>query len=322
MNTNVVFFLIEFIAFLVGFFIIKKTLPIFARLGCKQLIRDDGPKSHYSKKNTPTMGGIYFIFMFIVYVSIAYACLPNAFADGNLLAISTLFLLFGFLGFVDDYNKVYEQAGLTMMPKFILQLLFTFIWAYFFMSQHVIHIPGVIDIPLNAWQSIFWGSLVILATVNAVNIVDGLDCLMIQVLLVNLVGFTFLAYAMDHAMGIFLANVFACMMLLNLFPFNRYPAKIFLGDTGSMAFGGLMAGLALIMKIEIPFIIMGIILVIDTLSVAIQITSFKLFRRRVFKMAPIHHGLELSGWHEQEVVSLFTIITIIGTLIGIFWVIG
>ena len=107
-----------------------------------------------------------------------------------------------------------------------------------------------------------------------------------------------------------------------IYPFNIFPAKIFIGDTGSMSIGAMVAGLALVQNIEIPFILMGIIFVVETLSVAIQIISYKCFKKRVFKMAPIHHSFELSDWHEQEVVRLFSIITLLGTFLAVWWVLG
>lgn len=307
--------------FLFSFFFVKSTLPLFKKFNCKQLVREEGPKSHLYKKNTPTMGGMYFILFMSIYMLVTYALKPNVF-DQSLFGLYVLFMMFGLLGFVDDFCKLFMRKGLSMTVKMLLQVLVSLLWSLYFMPHHTIHVPGLISLELSLTQSIIWGSFVIVSCVNAINFTDGLDGLMIQTVLIVMFGFIFVSFAMDQSPSLFYMGVFSCLILLMIYPFNTYPAKIFIGDTGSMSIGAIVAGLALLQNIEVPLILMGIVFVLETLSVAIQIISFKLFKKRVFKMAPIHHSFELSGWHEQEVVRLFTIITLIGTVIALWWIKG
>ena len=316
------FILLECIVFLFSFIFIKLSLPLIQKLGCRQVVREDGPQTHLVKKNTPTMGGLYGLLFFSCYIGIAYIFAPNLFKDASLASLYCLLLLFGLLGLLDDLCKINAKKGINMLPKFLLQLAAALIWSYFFITHHDIVIPGMLTIKMNAAGSIIWSSFVIVATTNAINFTDGLDGLMIQTVTMVLFGILIIAYAQDQSMGYIFAGLFTCMSLIAIYPFNVYPAKLFLGDTGSMSIGAFVAGMALLQNIEIPFILMGIVFVVETLSVAIQIASFKLFKKRVFKMAPIHHAFELSGWHEQEVVRLFTVITLIGTFIAVWWVIG
>lgn len=316
------FIILESLIFLFSFAVVKFTLPTLKKIGCRQVVRDDGPKSHLIKQDTPTMGGLYCLIFFTLFIVIARVFNPNIFSDSLLVSLYWLFLAFGFLGLVDDLCKINARKGLSMSVKLMIQILVSVVWSYCFMDSHNIIIPGLVSIKLDPMMSIIWSSFVIVASVNAINFTDGLDGLMLQTVLMVLLGFLTIAYALDQSIGLFYAVLFTCMILLIIYPFNIYPAKLFFGDTGSMSIGAIVAGMALLQNIEIPFILMGIIFVIETLSVAIQIMVYKLYQKRVFKMAPIHHSLELSGWHEQEIVRLFTIITLVGTFIAVWWVIG
>lgn len=316
------FFILQGIVFLFSFLFVTFTLPLLEKLGCRQVVRDDGPQAHLVKANTPTMGGLYGLVFFTIYMLITYALSPKVFNSGSLFALYSLFLAYGILGMIDDLCKINAKKGLSISFKLLLQIFVSLLWSYCFVSHHDIVIPGLLTIKLSGVWPMLWTSFVIVASVNAINFTDGLDGLMIQTVLMVLLGLLVIAYAMDYSSGLVYAGLFTCLILLMIYPFNLYPAKLFLGDTGSMSIGAIVAGLALLQQLEIPFILMGIIFVIETMSVAIQIMSFKLFRKRVFKMAPIHHGFELSGWHEKEVVRLFTIITLIGTFLAVWWVIG
>lgn len=316
------FVVFESIIFLFSFLFIKCTLPTFHSLAIKQLVREDGPKSHLYKKHTPTMGGLFFILFLSLYAITAYILKPNLFNDGYFLSLYILFMAYGMLGFFDDLLKIKFEKGLVISVKIFLQIIIGLLWSYYCLFDHIIYIPGLLSLQLTSFQSIFWGCLVIVGSVNAINFTDGLDGLMVQTVLIVLLGFVSIAYVLDQPISLLSAGVFTCMLLLMIYPFNVFPAKIFVGDTGSMAIGAMVSGLALLQNIEIPLVLMGIIFVIETLSVAIQIISFKLFKKRVFKMAPIHHAFELSGWQEPEIVRLFSIITLIGTFIALWWVIG
>lgn len=305
-----------------GFWFVRKTLPILQSIGCRQVVRSDGPKTHLVKQGTPTMGGIYFLILWFIYLGCIYVFASNQYLDGNLISLSCLFVLFAILGFIDDFVKIKYGKGISMALKMLCQILTCSIWSFYFMPHHIINIPGFLSIELALIPSIIWGIFVIVGTVNAINFTDGLDGLMIQTVMVVLVGFTCIAYSLSQSSGILLTNILALLMLITVYPYNIYPARLFVGDTGSMGIGALVAGLALLQQIEFPLVIMGCVFVIETLSVAIQIISFRLFRRRVFKMAPIHHSFELSGWEEKDIVRLFTIITLVGTSIGLWWVLG
>ena len=316
------FILLESFLFLFSFVFIKLTLPLLHKLGCGQVVRDDGPKSHLKKNNTPTMGGLYGILFFSLYILIAYVFKPILFKDNTLISLYLLLIIFGALGFIDDTCKISAKKGLSIPIKFLLQVIVSLLWSYCFVSHHDIVIPGIATLKLQGLWSIIWSSFVIVASVNAINFTDGLDGLMIQTVLMVLFGLLVVAYALDQPTGLIYGGIFTAFVLMMIYPFNIYPAKLFLGDTGSMSIGAIVSGLALLQNLEIPFILMSIIFVIETMSVAIQIVCFKLFKKRVFKMAPIHHSFELSGWHEQEIVRLFTIITLIGTFLSVWWVIG
>ena len=284
------------IAFVLCIFVCPVLIPFLHRLKFGQTVRDDGPQTHLQKTGTPTMGGLAFLAAFVLAVS------------------------FGIIGFVDDYIKVVKKRslGLKPMQKIVGQLIICVLFMVYLNKSGVgteIYIPftggktwdlGILFIPFCI--------IAVLATVNGVNLTDGLDGLADGVTLIVCVFFTMCAYAAGN--GIVTAGGAMIGGLLAFLIFNAYPAKVFMGDTGSLALGGFIVACAFILKMPLFILIAGIIYVVETLSVAIQVTVYKKTKKRVFKMAPLHHHFELSGWSETKVVTLFYVITAIACLVA------
>ncbi len=305
--------------------------PAFIRLLQKkqigQTIRDDGPKSHYSKKGTPTMGG-GLILLAILIPTLLWADLSNK--NVWIALLTTLF--FGIVGYFDDYRKVIQKnsKGLSGKQKLFLQALIAIGAScaiyYFGDTQPTLKFPffkGWV-LPLG-WLFIPFSVLVIVGCSNAVNLTDGLDGLAVGPVMTTSATFLVLAYCAGHykiaeylqipyisgagELSIFLASIWAAC--LGFLWFNTYPAQVFMGDVGSLPLGAGLATVSVITKNEILLALCGGIFVMEALSVMAQVLSFKLTGKRVFKMAPIHHHFELKGWPEQKVVIRFWIISIL-----------
>lgn len=305
--------LISFFASLaVGYLLI----PVLKILKLGQTIREEGPKSHSIKAGTPTFGGIIFILASMLTILIFPGLLNRDF----MLAAYSL-IAFGFVGFTDDFlKKIHKKnEGLTPGQKmFMLLAVSTIFTLYAYQSSSigtVIFIPfthktfdlGPFYIPFTVF---FY-----LSVTNAVNITDGLDGLAGTVTLLVMVFFTLAGYnAGYYGLSVFCSAVSGA--LIGFLRFNSYPAKIIMGDTGSLALGGMVATVAVMLKNPLIILIIGGIYVMEILSDVIQIASYKLRGKRVFKMAPIHHSFEISGWHEAKIVSTFAIATAILCLIG------
>ena len=304
------------IAFFLNIVISPFAIPLLHKLKFGQNVRDDGPNSHLKKAGTPTMGGI------IILASIVITTL--LFLIGNREVQTILFVTvgFGLIGFLDDYIKVVKKRslGLTAMQKIVAQLIVTCIFAYLLSSY--IGLDTAIIIPFTngaTWDMglLYWPFLifVVLAVVNAVNLTDGVDGLASSVTV--LVATFFAAVAMNtqsEAVPIAAATVGS---LLGFLLFNSYPAKVFMGDTGSLALGGFVVAIAFVLKMPLFILIVGIIYVAENVSVILQVAYFKKTKKRLFRMAPIHHHFELGGWPETKVVTIFSIITAIMCLIGL-----
>lgn len=304
------------IAFFLNIVISPFAIPLLHKLKFGQNVRDDGPNSHLKKAGTPTMGGI------IILASIVITTL--FFIAGNREVQTILFVTvgFGLIGFLDDYIKVVKKRslGLTPMQKIIAQLVVTGIFAYLLSSY--VGIDTSIIIPFTAGKTwdlglIYWPFLVfvVLAVVNAVNLTDGLDGLASSVTVLVATFFTAVALKMQDASAPIAAATVGS--LLGFLLFNSYPAKVFMGDTGSLALGGFVVSIAFVLKMPLFILIVGIIYVAENLSVILQVAYFKKTKKRLFKMAPIHHHFELSGWPETKVVTIFSIITAIMCVIGL-----
>ena len=304
------------LSFLISSIIGLLLIPLFKTLKLGQYIREVGPKSHYKKAGTPTFGGIIFILSAIITMLI----FKNQF-NRETLFVSYAFLSFGLIGLIDDTLKIIHKKndGLTSMHKLILLILVSFIFAFY--AYHNSSIGTLIIIPFTG-RMYNLGALYIpfvmfyyVATTNAVNLTDGLDGLAASITLLVIAFFSLLSFSMHYySLAIFCGCVLGS--LLGFLRYNFYPAKIIMGDTGAIALGGIIATIAIILKDPLILIIVGGIYVIETLSVIIQVVSFKLTGKRIFKMTPIHHSFELSGWHEVKIVSLFSFVTVILLLIA------
>lgn len=307
-------------SFVIAFFVGPMLIPLLQKLKFGQTIRDDGPESHLQKNGTPTMGGFVFI------VSITIASILGIFlgADPIKVGFAVLsMLLFGSVGFIDDYIKVIKKQslGLRAKEKIVLQFIFALIVAIIQLKLSdigtSIYIPFVKTTLDIGFLYIPFIMFVVIAIVNSVNLTDGLDGLASSVTIIVGICFSVIAYRMTQdALLTFLAAVIGgCIGFLRV---NRFPAKVFMGDTGSMALGGAVAAAAVIMNVELIVPILCFVYFMESVSVIIQVWYFRKTGKRFFRMAPIHHHFEKMGWHETKVVALFVVITIVMGLIGVW----
>ena len=289
-------------------------IPALQRLKFGQSVRDDGPERHLKKQGTPTMGGVMFFFSLI---------LGTIFLAGDVHM--TYFLLvcalgFGLIGFIDDYIKIVKKRslGLTAKQKIIGQLALSVLIG--FVAVHMLQVSTEVIIPVLGW-SVNFGILYIpflifllVGTTNAVNLTDGLDGLASGVTLIVALGYTLIGVLQGQtAVVVFgAALVGSCMGFL---VFNHHPAKIFMGDTGSLLLGGAVAGLAIMTKTELLLPLIGIVYVSEVVSDIIQVGVYKWKKVRVFKMAPLHHHFELCGWSETKVVRVFWAVSAVAVLL-------
>jgi phospho-N-acetylmuramoyl-pentapeptide-transferase len=312
--------LIAAVGFAVSMLVTARLIPLMKHRQFGQFIREEGPQAHLSKAGTPTMGGIAFI------IGITAAMAVSMFMKGSMttekIAILLSMFAFGAIGFIDDYNKVAKKQneGLTPKQKLILQVVFGIALAIYMMSKAgtTMLIPffgktvdfGIMYIPFVVFIEV--------AMANAVNLTDGLDGLAASTS--SIVACTFAIVGMtvhggNEPMAVAGQAVFGA--LLGFLIYNHYPAKIFMGDTGSMALGGVLSAMAIVGHMEWLLPIAGLIYVIEALSVIIQVTYFKKTGgKRIFRMAPIHHHFELGGWHETKVVRVFCLFTFVCCVIA------
>ncbi len=304
-------------AFLLTAILGKLVLPKLIKLKIGQSIREEGPESHLKKTGTPTMGGIMFL-LSAALMAVVLALLGKLTLDAIMILLALY--AFGLVGFLDDYIKIVKKRnlGLTAKQKLVLQFIFSIalaIYVYLTKGSQIL-IPftkgyqmdlGILFIPFMFF--------VIVGTVNAVNLTDGLDGLSSGVTLIVMVFFAVLAYTANRLDLGYIAVILAggCGGFL---VYNRYPAKVFMGDTGSLALGGAVAMMASIYQLELLILLAGSFYFIEILSVIIQVTSFKTRGKRVFKMAPIHHHFELCGWSETKIVWISRIYTALVCLIS------
>lgn len=289
-------------------------IPLLRKLKFGQNIRQEGPESHLKKAGTPTMGGVIFIISSLIVMLI----LGYKWDDKAMIALYSL-IAFGFIGFLDDLLKILKKQseGLKAWQKMLLLVAFAVaisIYGYYHLGTNL-RIPFTsISIPLGIWYVPFV-ILIYAATTNAVNLTDGLDGLATSVSILVLTFFGVVCFVVgENSLVAFSAVLIGG--LIGFLKYNAYPAKIFMGDTGSLAIGGAIATIAIVLEQPLLIILVGGVYVFETLSVIIQVISFKLTGKRVFKMAPIHHHFEKCGWSEIKIVTLFSIITAILCLIG------
>lgn len=307
-------------AFLVTVLLSPIFIPFLRRLKFGQSIRDEGPKSHQKKTGTPTMGGILIIISVIVTTLVMTYKYTEPGTDTYLL----LLVVFGFglLGFLDDFIKIAlkRNLGLTSLQKLIGQIVIAVIFYFVLRSagfSTAITIP-LTDISfdigiLYAFFIIFW----LVGFSNAMNLTDGLDGLLSGTAAVAFGAFAILAWSVQqYEVAVFC--VAAVGAVLGFLVFNAHPAKVFMGDTGSLALGGAIAAVAILIKAELILLVIGGVFVIETLSVILQVASFKMTGKRIFKMSPLHHHYELVGWSEWRVVVTFWAVGLLFAALGIY----
>ncbi|MBS6719647.1 MAG: phospho-N-acetylmuramoyl-pentapeptide-transferase [Peptoniphilus harei] len=293
----------------------KILIPVLKRLHAGQSIREEGPKSHMVKSGTPTIGGLIFLFSAIITTLLTGNFKVSVF----MILFSTL--AFGAVGFIDDYIKVVmkRNLGLRAYQKLFLQILTAVILIiYQYNSKHMgtdLYIPFLKDYRSIGVFYIPFIIFVIVGTVNSVNLTDGLDGLSSSVTIICLLFFNVVAVKFQRyeiaAFSLALAGA-----LIGFLFFNKYPAKVFMGDTGSLALGGAISAIALLLNVPLILPIAGGIYFIETLSVIIQVVSFKTRGKRVFLMSPLHHHFEQKGWHEKKIVAVFSLVELILCIIS------
>ena len=284
-----------------------------------QTEREEGLASHKKKNGTPTMGGLAFIIVpTVVYVVCSFFTPFKL--DMNTMIILLAFVGYGVVGFIDDYIIVVQKnnEGLKPKYKYLLQsiLAIVFFLLYCRNSTTDIWIP-LIDVTIDLkWFYFILVYFMFTAETNAVNLTDGLDGLCAGQMVISLIPFAIFAFVQD-------VNNVACLILIVIFAllgylkFNKHPAQIFMGDTGSLALGGFIAAIAMVLKQEILLIIIGFVFVAEVCSVIIQVTYYKKTHKRIFKMAPLHHHFEMCGWSEEKVVSRFRLVGVILAVLGL-----
>jgi phospho-N-acetylmuramoyl-pentapeptide-transferase len=303
-------------AFVLAIVIGPFLIPLLHRLKFGQNVRSDGPQSHLKKTGTPAMGGLIFLLAAVI-VSLAFS------KDKDMLLVLTSTLLFGLIGFADDYIKIVKKRslGLKAWQKIAAQLavalFLTFVASGINQVGTSVLIPFTgkfLDLGIMYMPFIIF---IIIGTVNSVNLTDGLDGLAGGITVVVL-GFFSVVALVTQSLGVLVFCGALIGALLGFLRFNSHPAQVFMGDTGSLALGGAVVSLAVVTKLSIFLAIIGAVYVAEALSVIIQVLYFKATKgKRFFKMSPLHHHFELSGWPESKVVSIFTITAIILCLIGL-----
>lgn len=309
------------VAYFLTVLMLPRLIKYLHELKFGQAIREEGPQSHMHKKGTPTMGGISFIISIVISLVIAM------FLDSENMKYYFLFIYttisFSIIGYIDDMLIVVKKKndGLAPRKKLMLQILFSIIFyvlvTFIYKDINYIHIP-VFDYKLNISYLyliflVFWQT----GFSNAVNLTDGLDGLATSVTIITTSTLALLAYKENN----FPVLVFCLTIvgsLIGFLLFNRNPAKIFMGDTGSLALGGILAAISVILHKEVAFLFIGLVYILETLSVIIQVAYFKKTGKRIFKMSPLHHHFELSGYGEVKTVYIFVIIAVVSSAIGYF----
>lgn len=301
-------------------------IPILKKLKVGQMERTEGPQSHLGKQGTPTMGGI--IMILVITVLTGFLCYDyikdnQSSVAKNLIPIAAVSIGFGLVGFIDDFKKLVlkNTEGLKPLYKMIGLLIFSV--AFVLYITKALNIGTETYIPfiktyftLPVWLYIPFAILVLLGTSNAVNLTDGIDGLATSVTALILTCLTVIGIIFNIKEIVVFGSI-TIGTCLGFLLFNLNPAKIFMGDTGSLMLGGAVAGMALYLKMPLLLLIIALVPVIETLSVMIQVRYFKKTGNRIFKMTPIHHHFELSGWNENKIVSIFSIITLMLSVVGL-----
>ena len=322
MSYQIKILILSFIASVVVSFVV---IPILRRLKVGQIEREDGPESHLKKQGTPTMGGVVMIitilamsiFMYIQYIK------SEPVVAKNLIPLVLVTIGFGVVGFVDDFKKLVLKnteglkPSLKMLGLLIISVVFvTYILKFMNIGTETL-IPILkqyITIPMLLY--IPFAIVVMLGATNAVNLTDGIDGLATSVTTIIIASLTVVGIINEVKEVVILGSII-CGVNLGFLLFNMHPAKVFMGDTGSLLLGGAIASMALYLKMPLILLILALIPVIETISVIMQVAYFKKTGKRIFKMTPIHHHFELSGWKENKIVTVFSIVTLVFCVIGL-----
>ncbi|GEN49686.1 phospho-N-acetylmuramoyl-pentapeptide-transferase [Alkalibacterium pelagium] len=293
-------------------------ISYFKKKQLGQTTREEGPSWHESKSGTPTMGGLS-ILISVVLSSLIF----SVFIDGEFWLTALLvfiFIVFALIGFVDDYIKVVmkRNLGLTSLQKLLAQIAGAVLF-YFGVSSLIpiqtISLPFNLSVSIG-WVYIFFVLFWLVGFSNATNLTDGIDGLLATTGMIAYGAYTIIAVWQEQwEVAVFTAAVVGA--LIGFFIFNKKPAKVFMGDVGSLALGAGLAGASIILDQEWTLLIIGLVFVIETASVMLQVGSFKLRGKRIFKMSPIHHHFEMSGWGEWKIVIIFSIITLITSILAL-----
>ena len=310
------------VAIILGFIII----PILKKLKVGQIERDDGPKSHLKKQGTPTMGGIIMIITMIIIITGTYIYFTiqgqNDIAN-KILPLLLVSIGFGLIGFIDDFKKLVLKNTEGLKPSYkmlgllIISVIYVIYLVYGLKIETETYIPIMkqyITMPIYIY--IPFAIIVMLGTTNAINLTAGIDCLSSSVSAIILTCWTIIGILT----GILEVGIFGSIVIgaiLGFLMYNLHPAKVFMGDTGSLLLGGVISAIALYLKMPLLLIIIALIPVLETISVIMQVAYFKKTGKRIFKMAPLHHHFELSGWKESKVVIVFSAITLVLCIIGL-----
>ena len=305
------------ISFAISLVLGPVVIPFLRKLKMKQTERVEGVQSHLKKAGTPTMGGI------MILISVIVTSLFYVKDYPKIIPVLFLTVAFGLIGFLDDYLKVVlkRSDGLMPMQKMALQIVVTAIFAFYLVK--VADIPLTMLVPFSSgyyldlgWVAVPVMFVAVIGTVNGTNFTDGLDGLASSVTVLVATFFTVVAVGTESGIEPITCAVVGA--LLGFLLFNVYPASVFMGDTGSLALGGFVAGTAYMLQMPLFILIVGLIYLIEVLSVIMQVSYFKITHgKRIFKMAPIHHHFELCGWSETRVVAVFSVVTALLCLIGL-----
>lgn len=309
------------LSFLVSTIVSLIVIPILRKLKVGQIERSDGPQSHLKKQGTPTMGGIIMIISIIILTIVMYIAHAKTEADviRKLIPLVLVSLGFGTVGLVDDFKKLVlkNTDGLKPMYKMIGLLIISVAFAIYLLGlgtetlipifKTYITIPAFVFVPFVIF--------VMLGTTNSINLTDGIDGLATSVTTIIIACLTVIGITNGVKEVVVLGSI-VCGVNLGFLLFNMHPAKVFMGDTGSLLLGGVVVSMALYLKMPLILIVIALIPVIETISVILQVAYFKKTGKRIFRMAPLHHHFELSGWKENKVVTIFSLITLILCVIG------
>ena len=314
------------ITFVISVILASIIIPILKKLKVGQIERDDGPASHLKKQGTPTMGGIIIIITMIISIIERYIYLlitRIVKLTKNLIPLLLLTIGFGVIGFIDDYKKLVLKNTDGLKPSYkMLGLLVISVAYVLFLTQGLeigtdTYIPIIKTyITLPTYIYVPAAIVVILATTNAINLTDGIDGLSSSISSIIITALTVIGIKI----GMPEVSIFGSIVIgatIGFLMFNLHPAKVFMGDTGSLLLGGVISGLALYLKMPLLLLVIALVPVLETLSVIIQVLYFKTTGKRFFKMAPLHHHFELSGWKESKVVIVFSIVTLLSCIVGL-----